>query len=110
VPDEPRPSSASLFVDAEGFPTFQAWFIVLALLLGGAWVAYLAGAARKNRRAGVRWALTGMMGGLLAYSLLALGIPGSASWLREGGIAALAGISITGELLGWGAGWVWGRF
>jgi len=115
--ETPTPSAAqpnsrvsrNLFVTAEGAPTFQSWILVFVTLLGGAWLAYLAGAARKTRRSGIRWALTGMLGGLLAYTYLALGLPGSETWTLGGGISAILGISLAGELAGWGIGWLWGR-
>ena len=110
APNPPKEPSKIRFVAEDGFPTAQAWMLVFALLLVGAWSIYLAGASLQTRRIGLRWALAGTTGGFLAYTLLLLGIPGSAAWIQGGGIAAIAGIALLGEAVGWGAAWLWGKF
>ncbi len=99
----------SEFVTTKGTPTFGGWFLFLFLLAGGGWLAYWAGARLQSPRWGMRWALCALVGGLLAYNYLALGLPGSEFVLTGGGGVALIGFTLAGELLGVICAWVWMR-
>jgi hypothetical protein len=50
-----------------------------------------------------------LLGGLLAYNYLALGLPGAADALAAGGGGAMVGFTILGEVSGALAAWIWMR-
>jgi beta-N-acetylhexosaminidase len=60
-------------------------------------------------RWGVRWTLVVILGGLISYSYLALGLPGSSWWLSISGTSGILIVTIVGCLLGWFTGWIWHR-
>ncbi len=94
----------------EGRPRVGGWLIALMLWTGGSVLAYQAGRHyARSRRWGVRWGLCVALGGLLAYDYLALGMPGSAAWVEANGVYAIVVTTLVGEILGWGAGWLWSR-
>lgn len=95
------------FVTPEGYPRLSAWMLVIVALLGGAWLAYWAGISFLGLRDGIRWGLCTVLGGLLAYNYLALGLPGSQAWTTHNGVWGVLTLTILGEALGWGAGWLW---
>jgi hypothetical protein len=83
------------------------WFYVLAILVSGAiGVAWL-GVRQAVARWGLRWALCGVIGGILSYNYLALKLPGSERVLREAGTPGVLLITGAGVLLGWGVGLLW---
>ncbi|MGE5248724.1 MAG: glycoside hydrolase family 3 N-terminal domain-containing protein [Bacteroidota bacterium] len=112
VVTEPTPvptQTLDPWVTPEGYPRFNAWLLTVLLLAGGAWLAYWAVSRIQSGREGVRWSLCVLLGGLLAYNYLALGLPGVQNWaaLRSGfGILAF---TFAGEAAGALAAGLWGR-
>lgn len=89
---------------------FSDWFFVFAMLAVGAiGVAYV-GVRQAVARWGLRWALCGVIGGLLAYNYLAMGLPGSEDLLRQAGTPGVLVVTFVGITLGWGIGWLWKQF
>jgi beta-N-acetylhexosaminidase len=88
-------------------PRFGDW--LLALLLTGGVGGLNLGLAKRFH--GLRWsvrsALLTMMGGLLAYSYLAVGLPGSQGLITAGGTWSVIGMTFLGALLGAGSMWIW---
>jgi beta-N-acetylhexosaminidase len=107
TPQVTLPPPEDSFVTPEGYPRLSAWLLVMVALLGGAWLAYWAGISFLGLRDGVRWGLCTVLGGLLAYNYLALGLPGSQAWTTHNGVWGVLTLTILGEALGWGAGWLW---
>ena len=89
-------------------PSVVDWTLVILLLLAFAAGAYLVGYwLWGSTRWGLRGSLCVMMGGLLAYLYLSVGLPGSQKWVQDTGtlgvlVAALAGIAV-----GFGSAIVW---
>ena len=101
--------SESDFVTSDGHPRFGGWMLILFVLAGGALLAYWVGGSFGPARWRVRWGLCALVGGLLAYNYLALGMPGAVNALVDWGGGALVGITIFGEALGALVAWLWMR-
>jgi len=83
------------------------WFYALAILVtGAAGVAYL-GIRQAVARWGLRWALTGVIGGIAAYNYLAFNLPGAESVLRNVGTMGVLLITLGGVFFGWIIGFLW---
>ena len=104
----PTPQETPSAYVQEGKLRFGAWGVSFLLWIFGAILAYLAGERIESSRWGVRWALTTLLGGLIAYNYLALSLPGSTS-LLAGGILSVTVFVLLVELLGWLFGWLWLR-
>ena len=109
TPIPSTPMSESDFVTSDGHPRFGGWMLILFVLAGGALLAYWVGGSFGPARWRVRWGLCALVGGLLAYNYLALGMPGAVNALVDWGGGALVGITIFGEALGAFAAWLWMR-
>lgn len=108
VTPTPTPIPESDFVTTEGTPRFGGWILSLFMLGGGALLAWWVGGS-WGARWGIRWALCALLGGLLVYNYLALGLPGASEALKSGDGGALVGLMVMGELLGALSAWVWMR-
>ena len=100
---------ANPYISDDGFPRFSAWAIAMAVVLMTAWLAYSAILRIANRRSAVRWALGILLGGLLSYNFLALGLFGITNWMTGSGILGVIIFVILGELTGFVGGWFWSR-
>jgi beta-N-acetylhexosaminidase len=103
------PLAESGLISSEGYPRFGGWVLALAILGLGIWLAYWFGDRRQSQRWGVRWALCVLLGGLAAYDYLVLGLPGGEAWLKSSGAYGLVGLTLLGEMLGWGGAWLWSQ-
>lgn len=90
-------------------PTVEVrdWFLSLFIALIGAVVVSYLGIRMAIARWGLRWALCGLISGLLFYNYVALGLPGSESLLRESGTPGVVFLTIIGVIFGWGVGLFW---
>jgi beta-N-acetylhexosaminidase len=102
--EEPDP-----FVSKQGRPTFNAWLLNLLLLAGGAALAYWVASRIKGGREGVRWSLCVLLGGLVAYNYVALGMPGVTSWTISQGMFGILLFTMGGQVIGALAAAWWGR-
>lgn len=109
VPVTPQPPPEDEFVTPEGYPRFSAWFLAMFLIAFSAWVGYWISGRFFNRRGAFRFALCILLGGLIAYNYLVLGMPGGSLVLTSNGLAGVLVIVFLGELLGSGAGLLWAR-
>lgn len=100
-------ATPSVYVD-DGKLRVGAWFFSFFIWLLGTGLAYIAGERTESPRWGIRWALTTLLGGLVAYNYLALSLPGSKS-LLAGGMLSVIVFVLLFELLGWLFGWLWLR-
>jgi beta-N-acetylhexosaminidase len=105
----PISQESGLFSITDGYPPFSVWILVVIVLILGTWFAYRIGSQIHNRRWGLRWALSVLLGGLIAYNYLALGFPGSTAWVSTSGTWGVLGWTIIGEMLGWSGGWIWSQ-
>ncbi len=104
----PTPTPESSPYLAEGKLGIKAWFIAFLLWIFGALITFFAGKQIESTRWGLRWALVTLLGGILAYNYLTLGIFGVESVL-ENGISGMIVFVLFGEFFGWLAGWIWMR-
>ena len=91
-------------------PSIGDWF--LAILLSGVFSSsiYLLTAQYSLMLWGLRSAFLALIGGLLFYTYLAFGLPGSYQLLEETGSWGVLGITITGAILGWLIAFMWQRW
>jgi hypothetical protein len=108
VPATPTPEPDP-FLSTQGHPTFNAWLLNLLLLVGGAALAYWVASRIKGGREGVRWSLCVLLGGLVAYNYIALGMPGAESWTTSQGMFGILVFTMGGQVLGALAAALWGR-
>ena len=87
-------------------PGMGDWLLALILSWGGAVGIFFVG-RRFSIRWGLRWSSLAALGGMLAFFLLILGLPGAFAWLEKAGTGGLAGIILAGIITGWllGVGW-----
>ena len=99
------------WITPEGYPRVSGWFLTLLALLGTAGLAFWAVSRLDSVRWGLRWAFCMLIGGLLGYNYLALGLPGAAEWVAsDAGATGLLVLAFSGELLGGMVAWVWRRW
>ncbi|MCP4140211.1 MAG: hypothetical protein GY755_07965 [Chloroflexi bacterium] len=85
-----------------------AWLLAFLLWALGAWLAFIMGKQIESTRWGLRWALSTLLGGLVAYNYLSFGFP-IAEPIITSGVSGVIIFVLFGEALGWLAGWVWLR-
>jgi hypothetical protein len=112
--ETPQPTLTPVVVDngqlisPEGYPRIGAWLLVMLALIGGAVLIFWAVSRIISTRWGLRWALCVSVGGLLAYSYLALGFPGATDWIAtSAGAFGVLVLTFAGQLLGALGAWVW---
>jgi beta-N-acetylhexosaminidase len=102
------PTPTNDLITPEGYPRVGAWLLVLLAVFGGALLMFWAVSRIVSPRWGLRWALCVLLGGLLAYNYLALGLPRAAEWIASGaGAAGVLILTLVGETLGALTAWVW---
>jgi beta-N-acetylhexosaminidase len=88
-------------------PNWGDWLLALLVTggIGGAiyWLTMQFGLTRW----GIRGGILALIGGLLAYTYLSLGMPGSSELLQSTGTGGVALATILGSILGGGAAWGW---
>jgi beta-N-acetylhexosaminidase len=85
----------------------QDWFFAVVLAAASALVVAWVGIRAAVARWGLRWALCGLIGGLIFYNYVAFDLPGTEALLREAGTPGVIGITLIGVILGWGVGLIW---
>lgn len=104
----PKPEQ-NPYMTRQGMPVFNAWLLVMALLLVGALLVFFMGSRLASRQWGIRWGFCSLSCGLLAYNYFALGFPGSQDFAASNGISGILTVTFLGLLIGWGIGWLWSR-
>ena len=94
---------------AQGYPGLGGWFDMVLLLAGLGMGVYWVGSRFISLQWAVRWTLCTLAGGLLAYSYLALRLPGASDYLKLGGWSGMLGVILLGAALGLGAALLWQR-
>lgn len=94
-------------VTVNGYPTLLGWLVALIAVMLGAALSYWLGLQLADLRWALRWALVTLMGGLLAYNYLVLGLPGSTEWLSNRDFSAFLQAVMYGQLAGFIFGWGW---
>ncbi len=93
----------------EASPGFGGWFGMLVVLGGLGSFAYWFGNKYDAPRWALRWALCIIVGGLIAYSYLAIRLPGSTTYIHQNGWLGVMGVVILGAAIGFGIGYSWQR-
>lgn len=102
------PTPINDLISPEGYPRVGIWLLVLLAVFGGAILIFWAVSQIVSPRWGLRWALCVLLGGLLAYNYLALGLPRAAEWIASGaGAYGVLFLTFIGETIGALAAWVW---
>ena len=91
-----------------GFPTMMDWFLIVLILVAGFGAAYMVGFRWWG---GAGWAfrsgLCTLIGGLVAYLLLTLGIDSLVNLVKQSSSWFIVQITVTGMLFGWVAALIW---
>jgi len=90
-----------------GSPGLGGWFVMLLILAGLGMLAVWFGKQALAFRWAVRWALCIITGGLLAYSYLAVRLPGATAYLQRFGWVGIIWIVLIGAVAGTGAAYAW---
>jgi hypothetical protein len=102
------PTPVNDLVTPEGYPRVGIWLLMVLAVFGGAILMFLALSRIVSPRWGLRWGLCVLVGGLLGYNYLALGLPGAADWIASsGGAFGVLLLTFVGQLMGALAAWVW---
>jgi beta-N-acetylhexosaminidase len=109
IPTTPVPVEENDFVTSEGDPRFGGWILSMLVLAGGVLLAYWVGGTWGKPRWSMRWALCTLLGGLLVYNYLALGLPGARDALISGRGGTLVMLTLLGEMAGAICAWIWLR-
>lgn len=104
----PEPA-VDVFITRQGALGLSAWILNILILLAGAVLAAFSGSRMVGQPWGFRWSLSVLVGGLIPYNYLALGLPGGAGYSIQNGIGGIMLLTLAGVFAGWGAGWVWWR-
>jgi len=104
VPSEtPEPG-----VNTTGFPRMMDWFLIVLILIAGFGVAYLVGFRWWG---GAGWAFRSgfctLIGGLVAYLLLTLGIDSLVELVKQSSSWFIVQMTVVGMLFGWVAALIW---
>jgi len=94
---------------AQGYPGLGGWFGMMFIIASLGTLTYLGGKQLTSTRWAVRLAMCTIAGGLLAYTYLAVRLPGSAVYLQRSGWPGMMGVVILGMAGGFGAAYTWQR-
>lgn len=111
---EPTPTAVVVepvdpYITKDGFPRLSAWILSMILVFLGAGVLFGMSSQFIRRTSAIRWSLGTLLGGLLGYNLLALGLFEFPTWLVEKGITGVFYATLVGLAIGFAGGWVWSR-
>jgi beta-N-acetylhexosaminidase len=88
-------------------PRFSDWFIAILITATVAWSTYRLSAMLGNVRWGVRAGFLALIGGLAAYSYLALQMPGTENLLNGSVARGVILVTLTGTAIGLASTWLW---
>jgi len=105
VVPSPTPTQTSIILpipetNFPGRPNLMDWFMSSMVILITAYISYRFASILGHVRWGVRGGFMVVIGGLVAYSYLALNLPGSSSILDEYGAWAVIAITLIGAVIG----------
>lgn len=109
TPTPPIEEEPDDFVSEAGYPRVSAWSLSMLFVVLGSGALYGIASRFAQRTSALRWSLGMLLGGLLAYNLLAFGFFNLPHWLTETGISGVIYATVAGQLLGLAGGWVWSR-
>ena len=83
------------------------WFLMVIILAGIAWVAFIVGENWISPVWGIRWGFSILTAGLLLYNIIMLLIPGGAEWYSQTGLLEKVLMSMGSAAIGWLFGIIW---
>ena len=90
------------------FPTLGEWALGLIVMAVGAGLTYFVGFYWWGTpRWALRSAMCSLIGGLLTYSYLNLGLEGTQYWIEQSGTAFVIEMVVVGLLIGWIVALIW---
>lgn len=105
---QPTPTSTPEPSDLTSYPTLGDWaFGMIVMGLGGSLTFFVGLLWWGSSRWGLRSSLCAVIGGLLSYSYLNLGVEGTKVWIEQSGRSFVIEIVVVGLLLGWIAALIW---
>ena len=91
-----------------GYPTLGEWALGIIVIGLGSALAFFGGRVWwKTSRWAMRSMLATLIGGLLSYSYLNLGLPGTQQWVLKSGTAFVVEVVVVGMMLGWIGALIW---
>lgn len=106
---EPEPEEeAPATTHPSGYPSLNDWLLTIMILITGFGIAYaLAYYWWKGHLWGIRSGICTVLGGLIAYLLLGIGLPGLGDVIRQSGTWFVIQMSGAGMFLGWLGSLIW---
>lgn len=109
TPPPPVIEEPDAFVTREGFPRVSAWSLSMLLILLGAGTFFVVASRFFNQTISLRLGLGMLLGGLLAYNLMAFGFFSLPDWIANQGMPGIFTATLTGQAIGLAGGWLWSR-
>jgi beta-N-acetylhexosaminidase len=86
---------------------FSDWLLAMTLTIAIGLASYWLSISVGQVRWGVRSGFLTLIGGLLAYTYVAMELPGAASLIETGGTWGITLAALVGAVIGFGTGWSW---
>lgn len=91
-----------------GYPNVGEWALVMVMIAAGSGLAFSLGYWWwGSLRWSLRWASFTVMGGLLGYLYVAIGLPGSKSWVQQSSTMGVLEITLAGMGASWLVAFIW---
>jgi beta-N-acetylhexosaminidase len=91
----------------QGYPGFTGWSAMVLLLCAYGLLVFLLIKRFAGTGWGVRWAICVVLGSLLAYTYLAIRLPGAAIYLQKSRWLGMIGVVLLGAVAGFVSAYVW---
>ncbi len=112
---EPSPTATDIpvFEDEEGllrnsYPSLGEWAFGIIIMSVGVGLAFIIGYFWwGSTRWGLRSSLCALIGGLLSYTYLNLGLEGTKYWIEQSGTSFVMEMVVVGLLIGWIGALIW---
>jgi hypothetical protein len=95
---------------AKGNPGAAGWVGTVLLLGALGFLAFWLGQRYYSTRWGVRWGFSIITGGLIAYTYLAVHLPGASIFLQRFEWMGLVSLEIIGGMIGFGSALIWQKY
>ena len=103
----PSPISSPTPEPTSNSGSILEWFLMVFILAGIAWVAFIIGENRISPVWGIRWGFSVLLSGLLLYNVIMLLIPGGADWYSQTGLLEKVLMTLGSAAIGWLFGIIW---
>jgi beta-N-acetylhexosaminidase len=90
-------------------PGIVGWLEMVFIVFAAGFLVYWLGSKFAGARWGIRLAMCVALGGLLAYTSLAVHLPGTETYFQKGGLTGMAGVVLLGIVAGVGTAYIWYR-